>query len=402
MSDKSMTKRAELENEIRQIIDHEGALDQDMVERLESCESEVRTIDNQLREESARERAGKLLKEPRHTTPSMGRATTETTSAANDVDGYVRWWRSLGQDGTELRDNLNLGDSAVVPNDLLPELSRLFGSVSGVRNAVSVSQMPNGVTVPTVTTRVSVTAITAEGTAFDNVQPVFGSASFDSDSTKTAAANTDLTVQVMQDSRVDLIREVTTQHAEEIARFWSAKYATGLDDGGSPATVYTDPIFDATNSDFNTKSAAGAAVIAASELIEMRYSTMPPQWWAANGGMSWVMGADTFGHVMGLLDGNDRPIFQSSADSTLASPMMGTLLGLPVYIESGAPSLATGNATVALINKGAYKIVDRSPGLITQINPWAQHKSGIVEVNSFYRSCGRILQPEGITLLIQA
>jgi len=93
---------------------------------------------------------------------------------------------------------------------------------------------------------------------------------------------------------------------------------------------------------------------------------------------------------------------QAAAEATMANALQGTILGLPVFIDAGCPALATGNKTVALISKDAYRVADRDPGLVSNVNPWAQQSSGIVEVNSYYRSTGRWMRPQSAAIIKQA
>ena len=105
---------------------------------------------------------------------------------------------------------------------------------------------------------------------------------------------------------------------------------------------------------------------------------------------------------MALLDSTGRPIFQPSAAATAATGLQGTLLGLPVYIDAAAPAPAAGESTVVLMARNAYRVVDREPGMVTQINPWAKQASGITEVNSYARSVGRWIRPEAAVVLKMA
>ena len=112
------------------------------------------------------------------------------------------------------------------------------------------------------------------------------------------------------------------------------------------------------------------------------------------------MGQATFASIMALTDtSTGRPLFQPQAESTLANALQGTLLGLPVYIDAGAPAMTSGLKTVALMSRDGYRIADRDPGLVSNVNPWAQQSSGIVEVNSYFRSTGRWMRPESCAII---
>jgi HK97 family phage major capsid protein len=361
-------------------------------DKYENLEKHIDDLDTEIRSERIKGKIGDRLNQP--ASFSMG---AEARPAQDQWGECLKYWRSCGRDEPEIRTMNTTDDADTVPTDLLDELVQLMGAVSGVRQAVDVRSYANGVEIPRVATRISVTATTAEGAGFTATEPTFDKVDFST--ALTATATTELTVQLMQDARPDLVREVLTQHAEELSRFWGSSYCNGL----GAADADTDGIFSAVDpTGLNVLTAASAGSILAAELIELRYSTLPAKYWTQGGNLSWLMGQDTFAAVMGLLDNTTgRPIFQAAAEATMANALQGTILGLPVFIDSGAPALATGNKTVALISRDAYRIADRDPGLVSNINPWAQQSTGIVEVNSYYRSCGRWMRPQSAAIIEQ-
>ena len=389
-------KRDQLYREMRQIVEHDGEIGQEMAKRFDDLETEADNLNNAIRDAEIRQRAEARFAEPCNRAMAPGSDAIETTQVTDEWDGFMRWWRSNGMDrsGLEARAINTADDSSIVPADLSSEMARLFGAKSGIRQAVRVSSYPTDLKVPTVATRVALTAVTAEGTAADNTEGTFSEIDFTTD--ENVFATTDLTVQAMQDSRPELVREIQLQHAEEVARLWSSFYCNGLTVSGS---LRTDAVFNASQSNINTLTCASASAITAAELIEARYEKMPAQYWNGYGDLSWVMGQDTFGKIMALVDSDGRALFQPLANSTMASGLQGTLLGLPVHIDSNAPAFSTGNAIAALIARNAYRVVDREPGMVTQINPWAQQKSGIVEVNTYQRSVGRWVRPEAAVVV---
>jgi HK97 family phage major capsid protein len=395
--------RAKLEAELAAIAESTGELTQESADTYDRIEDELADLAIQERAADIRERFDARQAEP--TTPRVGlggQKMEKADSLSSEWDGYLRWFRSRGQDRTGLSQRaLNTGDdAAVIPADLQAELARLMGAVSGARQAVRVTTAPTDTKVPVVATRVALTAVTAEGTPFDATEPTFADIDFTTD--QNVAATTELTFQVMQDARPDLIREVTTQHAEEIGRLWSSFFCNGLTVGGA---VQTDAIFDAAKANINSVTAASTTAITVGELIKMRYDGtdgLPAQYWNSYGDLGWIMGQTAFAGLMALLDSTGRPIFQPSAAATAATGLQGTLLGLPVYIDAAAPAPAAGESTVVLMARNAYRVVDREPGMVTQINPWAKQASGITEVNSYARSVGRWIRPEAAVVLKMA
>lgn len=397
--DKAFSITEDARKESRDLtVDEETRIDQTLADASE--------LDGRI---AADERAAKLdrlrakVSEPAKTSgpivnESRANAGDAETRVASEWDACLRHWQSCGRDVPEGRSAHLMTEttaSAAVPTDLLDELIRLMVSVSGVRNAVSVVSYPNGVEIPRILTNVAVAATTAEGVAFTETAPTLDKVDFSV--APTATATTDLTVQLMESMRPDLIREVLTQHAEELARFWGNSYCNGL----GAADADTDGIFSAVDvTGENVLETASLTEVSAAELLELRYSKLPAKYWTAGGDLSWLMGQATFAAIMALVDtSTGRPLFQPNAESTLANALQGTLLGLPVYIDAGAPAIATGKKVVALMSRDGYRIADRDPGLVSNVNPWAQQSSGIVEVNSYFRSTGRWMRPESCAII---
>lgn len=396
MSDKLRETRAQLQGEMQQIAEHTGEITKDMADRFDSLEAQVRELDASIRREDMQSRFADMQAEPVAPRMAPG-AKVETADSADDWAPYLRYWQSAGMDTRVLN---TVEDAAVVPDVLQAEMARKFAAVSGAIQAVRRSQLPTKASVAKVSTRVSVTAITAEAGDFDNTEPAFATVDFTTD--QMAAATTELTVQAIQDSTPDLISEVSLEHAEELGRFWSDSICNGIT---VSSALQTDGIFDSASivPAGNQLTATAADAITAAELIELRYDKMPAEYWSGYGDLGWIMGQDTFAHIAGLTDSaNGRPLMQPFADSTISSGIGMTLLGLPIYLDAGAPALATGNTTVALVARNAYRFIERTPGLTTAINNYAQQSKGVVEVNTFQRGVGRFVRPEACAILTQA
>ena len=401
MSESLRETRAKLQGELQQIVEHNGEITSEMADRFDQLENDVRGLDGQIRSEDIRTRFEGMQAEP--VTPRMAPgANVETADASNDWDPYVRCWRSLGRDRSAIDARaLNTSDdSAVIPDVLQAEMARKFGAVTGALAAVRRSQLPSKASVPQVASRVAITGVTAEGTSFTGTEPTFAEVDFTSDEMGTAS--TELTVQAMADAEPDLMSETSLQHAEELGRLWSNIICNGVTVSGS---LRTDGLFASASlmPAGNKLTAAGTAAITAQELIDLRYKHMPAEYWNSYGALSWVMGQDTFAHVAGLVDsGTGRPLLQPFADSTLAAGFGLTLLGLPVHLDAGAPALATGNTTVVLLAQNAYRFIERTPGLVTAIDPFTGQASGKVTVNTYQRGVGRFVRPEACATLTQA
>jgi len=225
---------------------------------------------------------------------------------------------------------------------------------------------------------------------------VVGEVDFTTDESVTAS--TKLTNQFLRDATPDMAAEVLLEHAEDIGRTWSDVICNGLE----IATVSkSDGIMAGDVTGINNLDAAGAAAITAAELIQLRYQTLPAQYWTGYGDLSWIMGQDTFAHIASLT-GSDRPLMQPFSDAGIGGSIGMTLLGLPIHIDAGAPAMTTGNVSVALVARNAYRLIERNPGLVQQRDPFTYQASGQVQLNSYMDCVGRVVRPEAIATLTQA
>ena len=402
-SNKPRETRERLQNELQQIAEFEGEITSEMADNFDRIEGEIREADAKIRDAEIRGRFSKINSEPAHqrVAPGSG-AGIETATTDDESSRWERltdWFRNGGSNGRELR-LLNSGDdSALVPVSLQQQLAKKMGPSAGARAAVGIKRAPGDMVVPVVSTRVSVTGVTASGIAFTDTEPAYTEANFKT--VAMATAHTEYDVAVMQDATPDFIADTFIQHAEELTRLWSSIACNGLTVSG---VAMSDGLFDQTKYAAGNIEAVTGAITPAS-LISMRYSKLPAEYWDSYGDLGWVMGQGALGEIMATLDGNGRPLFIPAAESTLASAIRGTLLGLPVYIDAAAPVADPGTAgtynTVALVARNAYQMVDREPGLVTAQNPFAQQSKGVHEINSYFRSVGRWIRPEAAVLLRQ-
>lgn len=384
--------RAKLWGELQAIAESDEALTPSQATDFERIESELDQLDTQIRSADVKERFAARESQPasRAIVPGAG---AKAIDRDDSWAPYLTYWRSGGRDRSaiEARTLTTTQDTGVIPTDMVPELVRLMGEVTGARQAVDVRSYPTNMEVATVASRVAITGTRSEGAAAIGTEPTFAKVDFSG--AKNAFATTELSQQILQDARPDLITEVVQQHAEELSRFWSEQYVQGLSGtGGSDAIFSNDP-------NELVLGAGNATSFAASDLIKLRYETLPAQYWTGMGDLGWIMNQTTFGYVMSLLDENDRPLFQPHATGTLANAMSGSLLGLPIYLDSAVDDMGASNYSVALVTRRSYRVVDREPGLVTNLNPYAQQQSGIVEINSSYRSMGKWVRPEAAAVL---
>ena len=398
--DKMRETRAQLQHELQQIAEHSGEITTDMADRFDALEADIRDLDGKIRAADVRARFESMKAEPVSKRVAPG-ASVETADAGDEWAAFMPYWRSGGVDKSaiEARDMATTNTSEVVPTVLQAEMARKFADVSGAIQAVRRSQLPQKASVASVSSRVAITNVIGEGLNYPEDDVAFDEIDFSTD--QNAAVSTEISMQLIQDSTPDMISEIQLNHAEELGRFWSSKICAGL----TVTTSQTDGIFASSSiipSD-NQLDANATTAITAEELINLRYSALPAQYWTGYGDLGFIMNQSTFAHIATLTDDtNGRPLLQPFADSSLSAGFGMALLGVPVYLDAAAPVIATGNTVVALIARNAYRFIERTPGLRTDVNPYAKQRQGLVQINTFQRGVGRFVRPEACATLTMA
>lgn len=376
----------ELQNELRTILETEGSLTEDQVNRVDTIETELETLEHEARDREARDKArGRLEK---------GRFETTTATASNDeiLERYASW----ALNGTQYRgtDGIHVAgtDAAggyLVPLDLQNELITKLNGVAGIRQAVESRTYGFDVEIARVASRPSITAFTGEATLYDTIDTDFDqvrSYSFKS------AAESYITEELAQDARPAVVQEILESHVATHGLFWDAQYATD----GAGGTSGPEAIFDSSVTDLNTHTTATTDTITLDDCLQAYLETLPAQY--RGGSFSWVMHPTVESVLRREKDNQGRFQLLPQATGTDAQVPGSTLFGIPIVISTNAPTLTEAQANtstppaVMLMERSSYRIFDRMP-FSTQRDEFTKGSTGQVVFRSKMRSDGRWLAP---------
>ena len=144
-----------------------------------------------------------------------------------------------------------------------------------------------------------------------------------------------VSVELLQDSAFDLESYLAKKLGERIARKQAAHFAVGTGTG-QPQGLLTG---------LTSSDEIAAAVPTYGELLAA--SMVPDEGYLEGEGVAWVMNQAIWGGILGITDGNDRPLVNTSTDGISGKPSR-TLLGYPVVIDNSLPAV-WGDAAKALI-----------------------------------------------------
>ena len=293
--------------------------------------------------------------------------------------------------------------SDLLPVDLQNEfISRLLPSVSGVLQAATVRTYNNDVEVPIASTRATITAYTGEGEDFDSFEPDFSKVRIRS---FKSTAETEITQEVLMDSRPSVVEEMLRQHAEEHSYFQETRYmqTTAPDSANAPAGLFAaETALDddyATEVDgnlaiFDQSTASGETAISNvsyEDLLAVNFG-MPAKYWGLP--KSWLMSPALYQHIISLKDNNDRPLFLPGNTGNISQEFsLGTLLGHPVYVSDAmTDATPAGSFQAVLLERGSYVVALRN-GVTTQVDEFSKGSQGMTVFRSFARHDGRWIRP---------
>ena len=409
MADNLMHKRGAAAAEQAEILNQETVTDEQF-QRAEQLDSEIVALDEQIQErrETMKQNAENALAAP---TIDVDR-TGAIQNRANDSDmaEYVRWFNSGGQVHSRA---LSTSAGALIPQDLQTELVRALPAVSAFRQcpAIDVRQYSEDVEVAAVAARMTVGAGTEAGTINEDT-PTFHKVRYYGDfSSKVRSLFSD---EIIRNMRPNAVQETLLEQAEGHALYWEGQYATNAaasQDAGPYGLMVSkaqyvaaghnateEPNRNCVETTYVTTDTASRIA----SIIDATKTNLDARYWGQ--GNCWIVGQAFYAGLLGLLDGNNRPLFQPSWESSLDSGlMMGRLMGDPVYVTSQAPTAsAEGDVLGVYVPRGSYRIADRMP-MTTLFDPYSQANTGQVQyVSSMWSDARFTNYGNGVSYLLHS
>lgn len=396
----------EARKKIDGLLSIDGELSTDQVAQLEAADVEFRKLQGEIARHEVVANAKESLAAPsyefRGESKPKARAEMDVRKQfANDLLHEIRH----GNGSSLERRTIDFGGNAsdLLPVDLQDEMIRLFSSTSNVVQAATVRTYANDVEIPMVSARATITDFTGEGTAYENFDPNFGKLRIRQ---FKSGAETKITEEVLADSRGGAVNEILTQHAEAHAYFWETKYLStaAAQNATAPdgllaaeadiASTFPDEAGDGTVAIKDVSTGSGDTTIASvtyQDLLDVVFG-MPAKYWGL--GKSWLMSPALFQHVIGLVDGDSRPLFLPNATGNISQAFgLGSLFGYPVYVSDAmTDATPAGSFQAVLLERGSYVVALRE-GVSSQVDPFTNGASGITAYRTRMRADGRWLRP---------
>lgn len=371
-------ENTDLNNELRSILDTDGALTDEQVARVDAIETELAALETEARSADARAKAEARLNKASFASPAAGKMDSRS-----ELERFADW--AIAGD---VRALTTTNDSALVPLDLQNELVTKLNGVSGVRQVVDVKSYGHDVEIARVASRPSITDFTGETVGYDDIESAFDKVR--SYAFKSAAVTT-ITEELAQDSRPAVLAEIMEAQMQAHGLFWDKQYAV---DGAGGASG-PEAIFNSSQTGLNVHETAAIDTITIQDIMDAMLGTLPAQYRAGN--FSLLMHPTVEQVLRSEKDDAGRYQLLPQATGTSAGLVPGaTIMGVPVVLSTNAPSLTTAQAGTApaamLIERSSYRIFDRMP-LSTMRDEYTGAATGQVKFLSKMRSDGRWLAP---------
>ena len=371
---------------LQSIMDEAGEnnnLTDDQCSRYEALEVELRSIEKSD-EIQKRNAAYNSVRTPALVTGSVAKQDDALNRAFNH---YLRTGQA-NQDITELRAQ-SVGTASAggytVPDGFrnkLVERMKAFGGVANVAETITTSS-GNPLEWPTLDDTANVGAIVAENAApASGADLAFGTATLGAYKYMSVGASNaplKVSVELLQDSAFDVESLVARKLGERIARAAAPHFVSGSGTG-QPKGIITG----------KTPVELGTALNYAN-LITAVHSLDP----AYRENAVWVLNDATLALIHGLVDGNGRPLLNTSTDGVSGKPSM-SLLGYPIVIDQAFSTYAAADDDPAVGVFGDVRegyVIRRVRDLQVVVDPYSFAINGQVGFTAWERLDATIQNP---------
>lgn len=357
----------------------------DAVKAFDAAEEEIRGIDAQLENLSVRSRLDGMRNKGAQVVNRV--AQSAGPNAIRSIADQM-----MKRDGSELTldlRTLNIGTATAGGNTTVTQQTGEFVKWldwdNPIRQLATTQMFPTNLDLPVINGRTSVVALN-EGAAFTASDMTIAKRSF---SAYKAAAFTDISDELLNDSVVDIAAQVIEDHARAHSKYRAEKHATGSGSGQEEG-IFREAVWDSNNYVY---TAGNSVVMEWTDVVKL-YTKIRPGY---VNNASWVMHPTTWGQLLEKRDGaggtSGKFIYDGMTGNFVQDGVVGRIFGRPVYLTEFAPTFG-GSTDKVVIWFGdmqkAYRIVDRTNATF-RVNPYIASLNGNVRYESFMRSDAKIV-----------
>lgn len=324
-----------------------------------------------------------------YTTPTGGIITAAKPDDGLEraYDAYLRTGQA-NQDITQLRahgEGTSAGGGYMVPAGMrnkIVEVMKSFGGLAAEVDSFSTST-GNPLDYPTFDDTASTGTITPEhGAATGGSDIGFGQVPLGAYKFTSSGANdvpVRVSVELGQDAAYDIRGLITRALGRRIARKQAAYWCTGTGVGQPKGIVAASLTADETLDVSDT--------IDYDDILDLE-GALDPEY---EQNAKWVMSKSSWTQIRAIVGTDGRPLVQQAAQAGIGGRPAKELLGYPVVIDQGMPTLVDTAAFFAVLGdlSEAY-VIRRVSQLAIVVNPYSRANYGEIEYHGWERADGNI------------
>ena len=390
------TKRAKVWEQAKDFLDshrgERGILSAEDTETYEKMEQEIVDLGREIERQEKLDAIGREMETPLMaplTTKPEGRKKDEKTGTASDAYRDAFWAQVRSRNGIsyEIRNALSEGvDSEggyLVPDEFERTLVQALEEDNVIRAHAHVFTTSNGIhKIPVVATK-GVANWIDEGAPYGESDDVFAQEQIDAHKVGTLIK---VSEELLDDSAFDLQQYISKEFTRRIGAKEEEAFLIG-DGSKKPTGILHETVGAQVG-----VTAAGAAAIAADELIDLYYSLKSPY----RRNAIWVLNDSSIRAIRKLKDLNNQYLWQPG----LREGEPDLLLGKPLYTSAYMPTIAAGARTILFGDLSYYWIGDRKGITFKRLNErYADY--GQVGFLASRRVDAKLILPEAVKVLQQ-
>jgi HK97 family phage major capsid protein len=264
--------------------------------------------------------------------------------------------------------------------DKLVERMKAFGGIANIAEEI-VTETGNNLDWATLDDTGNEGEIVNEGGTFSiGADLVFGTAALSAYRYATSGASATpirISVELLQDAAFDVDRLVSRKLGERLGRVQARHLAVGTG-VGQPLGLVTGLV--------GLELVADTAGLTYDDLVNFTHGPDPA--YRESGNCRWVFNDTMLATVQKIKDSHGDPIWSRMGPMMDAPLPAGYLLGYPITIDQGLPTMTAADNT---INWGAFGdiregyVVRRVRSIVIVVNPWSRANNGQVEYSAWAR-----------------
>jgi len=360
-------------------------------EKVEKMNSEADSLQGQIRSAAAVESAEMRLGSARG---SWNMTDTKVeNSPQKDFRGFAR-----GDYGREFNAMPEARDLPVtgggIPNagpladlGLYRQFIEIMNRLAPMRTVCAVDTFSSSsIRYPQQGTLVTVNDDTAEGTEFDNFEPVFAAKT---PVPRKFAVQTSVTQEAVSDSLFNLESIVLNQQAEALAAAQNAAFMMGTGVPNADDTLFESYV----SQGGQLMTALSPTTITVKEMVEGLTKLAGTGYFGRSG--AFVVSPGVIEALMTEGDSVTRPLLQANAQSSFSIESPFQIFGRPVYVASEGNAMTSGKFVASYVASDAARIADVQ-GINFMRDPYTKSALGQINLLASIRSAFTVTEARGI------